>query len=211
MLLLKDLKKAVSRAGCAFVVGFLVSYAFGLKHGNPLRHTSSFNSFLLLDFSSGSLDSLFCNDCRLVLGASVACVFFSFADFGASPDFGALKLPDNRVLLVLEARVSDGTRASPVVSEGARLNPGGPGAAFAFCDKSITEGALAIVSAAGRLVIASIFLCVQHLPIIRSAGSSSDGPSAASAQIRGCESTRLDQHNNTQHAAHPHSDIKFSV
>ena len=128
----------------------------------------------------------FCNDCRLVLGASVACVFFSFADFGASPDFGALKLPDDRVLPVLEARVSDGTRASPVVSEGARLNPGGPDA---FCDKSIAEGAL--VSAAGRLVIASVFLCVQQLPIIRSAGSSSAGPSPASALIRGCESKIL--------------------
>ena len=139
----------------------------------------SINSSLFLDFSTGSLASLFCNDCRLVLGASVACVFFSFADFGASPDFGALKLPDDRVLPVLEARVSDGTRASPVVSEGARLNPGGPDAAFAFCDKSIAEGAL--VSAAGRLVIASVFLCVQQLPIIRSAGSSSDGPSPASA------------------------------
>ena len=166
----------------------------------------SFNSSLFLDFSTGSLASLFCNDCRLFLGASVACVFFSFAAFGASPDFGALKLPDDRgEVQVLEARVSDGTRASPVVSEGARLNPGGPDAAFAFCDKSIAEGAL--VSAAGRLVIASVFLCVQQLPIIRSAGSSSDGPSAASAQIRGCESTRLDQHNNKQHA-HPHSDIK---
>ena len=137
----------------------------------------SFNSSLFLDFSTGSLASLFCNDCRLVLGASVACVFFSFAAFGASPDFGALKLPDDRgEVQVLEARVSDGTRASPVVSDGARLNPGGPDA---FCDKSIAEGAL--VSAAGRLVIASVFLCVQQLPIIRSAGSSSDGPSPASA------------------------------
>ena len=109
----------------------------------------------------------------------MACVFFSFAAFGASPDFGALKLPDDRgEVQVLEARVSDGTRASPVVSEGARLNPGGPDAAFAFCDKSIAEGAL--VSAAGRLVIASVFLGAQQLPFIRSAGSS-DGPSAASA------------------------------